>query len=70
MNNKLIKNMKKTYIIPELDVMLIAPNTIIANSPGTSIDPSDPGVPPGDFEVKGQVNGSGSSNVWDDDWSR
>ncbi len=61
------KTMKKIYKTPEIDVMQIAPATLIAESlpsgVGTELDEDD-------ILVKGQVGGRGGSSVWDDDWSK
>ena len=55
--------MKKIYMIPSVEVLLVAPATLIAESLPKSTDPIDPE----DFEVKEQRRDV--SNVWDDDWS-
>lgn len=51
-------------MIPSVEVLLVAPATLIAESLPKSTDPIDPE----DFEVKEQRQGD--YNVWDDDWSR
>ena len=55
--------MKKIYMIPTVEVLQLAPATMIAESLPKSDDP----VNPEDFEVKEQRHSAGS--VWDDDWS-
>ena len=56
--------MKKIYQIPELEVVQIAPATLIAESLPTGDDVIDD---PNDILVKENVD---NYNVWDDDWSR
>ena len=62
--------MKKTYQKPEIEMVLTAQTLLQStSSPNVDVDPENPGVGPGDFEVKGQGS-SGTHDVWDDDWSR
>ena len=57
--------MKKTYIIPELNITKLAVENIIAESgPTTSSMAARHDV---DMDVKADRN---DYNVWDDDWSR
>ena len=56
--------MKKIYMIPSVEVLLVAPATLIAESLPKDTEPVDPE----EFEVKEQRRDVG--NVWDDDWSR
>ena len=57
--------MKKTYIIPELNITKLAVENMIAQSgPQTSTTSADSQY---DMDVKQQRN---DYNVWDDDWSR
>lgn len=56
--------MKKTYIIPELMVQYIAPETLIAESLPKGDDTIDD---PNDILVKENRQ---NYDVWDDDWSR
>lgn len=59
--------MKKTYIIPETEIVNIAPSSLIANSPfdDGSTDLQDLEAPEGS---DGLVKGRGF-NIWgDDDW--
>ena len=65
--------MKKTYMIPSVEVTTVTPATIIANSPFTFDDGNGTGsgtVTDEDAEGEALVKGRGASNVWDDDWSR
>ena len=59
--------MRKTYIIPTVEVLNIAPATLIAESlpsgGGTELEE-------GDILVKGQGSSRGTHDVWDDDWSK
>ena len=57
--------MKKIYMIPTVEVMKIAPATLIAESLPKGDDVVDD---PDDILVKEQRQGD--YNVWDDDWSR
>lgn len=51
---------------PTVEVLSVAPATMIAES----LPMSDKPVDPEEFEVKEQRSGrGGSSNVWNDDWS-
>ena len=52
-------------MIPTVEVLSVAPATMIAES----LPISDKPVDPEEFEVKEQRSGRGSSNVWNDDWS-
>ena len=57
--------MKKTYIIPELNITTLAVENMIAQSgPTTSSQAARQDV---DMDVKADRE---SYNVWDDDWSR
>jgi hypothetical protein len=57
--------MKKTYIIPELNITKLAVENMIAQSgPTTS---SQAALPDAHMDVKADRN---DYNVWDDDWSR
>lgn len=58
--------MKKTYMIPTVEVLNIAPATLIAES----LPIGDGPVDPEEFEVKGQGSSRGTHDVWDDDWSK
>lgn len=56
--------MKKIYQIPEIMVRHIVLSAIMAGSnPSTVIDPNDPGIDPGQFDAKDQIE---THNVWDD----
>lgn len=62
--------MKKTYMIPTVEVLNIAPATLIAESIGTGGNYEG-----GDNDVKARHEDFSAdhdrvSNVWDDDWSR
>ena len=59
--------MKKTYIIPEMEVLQMAAQSIIATS-----DPSGHDTPgSGEELVKENVtSGQDNYNVWDDDWQK
>ena len=57
--------MKKTYIIPELNITTLAVENMIAVSvPDTKEGPADQQA---GMDVKSDRN---DYNVWDDDWSR
>ena len=57
--------MKKIYMIPTVEVMKLAPATMIAESL-----PKDPTpIDPEEFEIKEERSGRGAGSVWDDDWS-
>jgi len=59
--------MKKKYIIPQLQLIHINCETLIAESLGKY----STGATPDEVLVKGDNSSSSSSryNVWDDDWS-
>ena len=63
----MFSTMKKTYIIPTVEVLNIAPGTLLAESlpsgGGTELEE-------GDILVKGQGSSLGTHDVWDDDWSK
>ena len=59
--------MKKIYQIPETMVHMIAPATLVAESPDITI--GDGEIEAGDVGVKGQRHSSDNYNVWNDDWS-
>jgi hypothetical protein len=59
--------MKKTYIIPTVEVLNIAPGTLLAESLPKGDDVIDD---PDDILVKGQGSSRGTHDVWDDDWSK
>jgi len=58
--------MKKTYIIPELNITTLAVENMIAVSGPQTIDTTSADSQYG-MDVKQQRN---DYNVWDDDWSR
>lgn len=59
--------MKKTYISPEVQMVLLATNNIIATSPtGGQVHATQAAEYSTGF-VKSESN---SYNVWDDDWSK
>ncbi len=61
--------MKKTYIIPQVEIHAITVETLIATSPdkpSAAIDPTKSAAAE-DLDVKGNTQ---SYDVWDDDWSR
>ena len=61
--------MKKTYIIPELNITKLAVENMVAASPeGFNSKLGSQGVSGDVSLVKEQ--GDQSYNVWDDDWSR
>ena len=64
----MFSTMKKTDIIPMVEVLNIAPGTLLAESL-----PSDGGsgneLGDGEILVKGQGSSLGTHDVWDDDWS-
>ena len=61
--------MKKTYIIPELNITTLAVENMVAASPdGFNSELGTTGVDGSASLVKEQDNES--YNVWDDDWSR
>lgn len=56
--------MKKIYQIPEIMVRHIVLSAIMAGSdPNTEIDPTDPGVPPEEFDAKDKFD---TYDVWED----
>lgn len=59
--------MKKIYQIPETMVHMIAPATLIAQSPGGHDEPGS-----GEELVKRDrsVDNSSNYNVWNDDWQK
>ena len=57
--------MKKTYIIPQLHVMQISCESLIAESFTKNASGADEGV----VLVKGESSSRSNYNVWDDDWS-
>ena len=66
----MFSTMKKTYQKPEIEMVLTAQTLLQStSSPNVDVDPGNPGVGPGEFEVKGQGS-RGTHDVWDDDWSR
>jgi len=58
--------MKKTYIIPELNITTLAVENMIAVSGPQTIDTTSANQSAG-MDVKADRN---DYNVWDDDWSR
>ena len=65
--------MKKIYKTPETEVTMIAPASMIANSPFTFSEDGNSGsgtVTDEDATDEALVKGRGTHNVWDDDWSR
>ena len=62
----MFSTMKKTYIIPTVEVLNIAPATLIAESIGKDPEPGDPSQ----WDVKEDRTSRGTHDVWDDDWSR
>lgn len=61
--------MKKTYIIPELTVQFMEPQSLIAES----LPMGDDELEEGDILVKRDRNVDNSSdsyNVWNEDWSK
>ena len=61
--------MKKTYIIPAMDVTLVVAEEMIAGSI-TGVG-GDSGIEIGDGETPGEADVKGNNyNVWDEDWSR
>ena len=60
--------MRKIYQKPEIEMVLIAQPLLQSTSPDVTIDPDDPGIPPGEFEVKEKRDGQLHYNVWDDKW--
>lgn len=63
----MFSTMKKTYIIPTVEVLNIAPGTLLAESLPKGDDVIDD---PDDILVKGQRGGRETHDVWDDDWSK
>ena len=60
--------MKKSYIIPAIEIVNVAPTTVLAASkPGVTIN-WDETVEAGSVEVKSYSGRAGSVD-WDDDWS-
>ena len=61
--------MKKTYIIPELNITKLAVENMIAQSQtsGPKVDGVNTASQGAGMEVKADRN---DYNVWDDDWSR
>ena len=56
--------MKKTYIIPQTEVLRLAPTRLIAESPMDLNDDTEQALEQEDILVKGN-----SFNIWgDDDW--
>lgn len=56
--------MKKIYQIPEILVRHLVLSAIMAGSdPSTVIDPTNPGVDPGEFDAKDQIE---THDVWED----
>lgn len=58
--------MKKTYIIPEVDIHAICVEGLIAASPNATIN-TEGSVDANLIEVKGNTQ---NYDVWDDDWSK
>ena len=58
--------MKKTYIIPELNITTLAVENMIAVSGPQTIDTTSANQQAG-MDVKADRN---DYNVWDDDWSK
>lgn len=58
--------MKKTYIIPEMQLTVIACEQLIAESLGKHATGADSGV----VLVKENNSSTPDYNVWDDDWSK
>ena len=60
--------MKKTYIIPQMDVTVLATEQLIADSPNVTINKdSASSVDAKDVDVKSSRNAG--YNVWNEDWS-
>ena len=61
--------MKKSYIIPAIEIVNVAPTTALLSTsdPHLSVD-WEGEVEAGDVEVKGYSGRAGSVD-WDDDWS-
>jgi len=57
--------MKKTYIIPEVEIHAICVETLIAESPAVTIADDSETVDAGGVDVK-----RGNYDVWDEDWSK
>lgn len=60
--------MKKTYIMPESEVIQAVPMRPITD-PSVNVDPTDPGIDPSEFEAKrGYFDSDESENVnlWED----
>ena len=58
--------MKKTYIIPALDVTFVVAGQMIAASI-TEVD-GDSGIEIGDGDIPGEADVKGNYNVWDVEW--
>ena len=60
--------MKKTYIIPEVEIHAISVEGLIATSdPNVKISTTSGSINAGEVGAKGNTQ---SYDVWDDDWSR
>lgn len=57
--------MKKTYITPATDVVTLNVVQMLAASPDPTIDPTDPGIDPGEFDARKKNYGFGTS-MWED----
>lgn len=61
--------MKKSYIIPAIEIVNVAPTTVLAASkPGVSVNWDADAIEAGSVEVKSYSGRAGSVD-WDDDWS-
>ncbi len=63
-----LKNMKKTYIIPEMQLTMIACEKLIAESFEINGNTTVRGTSGG--WVKEDTGSRSDYNVWDDDWSK
>ena len=61
--------MKKTYIIPAMDVTLVVAGQMIAASITKVDGDSGIGIGTGETPTDADVKGN-SYNVWDDDWQK
>lgn len=61
--------MKKTYIIPQVEIHAISVETLIAQSPTpqVTINKNATAIDAGSVEVKDNTQGY---DVWDDDWQK
>lgn len=63
------QNMKKTYIIPALNITTLAVENMMATS-GPDVYSNKSAVEQYGMDVKGDLGSRSDYNVWDEDWSK